>query len=192
MSVVSHCKLIGLKAVTDESLVIFNSIMNMETMSLLDNERQSSMRTDLTLHEKYESRLVCADLGARSQADPFQRCINKYLRHFRYWRMSKKVGNDPEAQVPMAVDQNWSYQNTIVIANVFGRVITAIVAGVFLVLPLTLLSTAIRGAQLGVVAVFILLFSFLVGIMLKMSNYEMMVVSAAYAAILSVFVSNES
>ena len=94
--------------------------------------------------------------------------------------------------MPMAVDQKWSYQNTIVIANVFGRVITAIVAGVFLVLPLTLLSTAIRGAQLGVVAVFILLFSFLVGIMLKMSNYEMMVVSAAYAAILSVFVSNES
>ena len=43
VSVVSHCKLIGLKAVTDEALVIFNSIMNMETMSLLDDERQSSM-----------------------------------------------------------------------------------------------------------------------------------------------------
>ena len=91
-----------------------------------------------------------------------------------------------------ATVRSWSNQNTILIANVVGRLITAVVAGVFLVLPLTLLSASIKGTQLGVVTVFILLFSFLVAALFKVTNYEMMVLSAAYAAVLSVFVSNDS
>lgn len=164
----------------------------METMSLLDDEQQSCMRTDLTLHEKYETRLVRADLGTRSRTDPFQRWLHKHLRSFRYWRVSRKAQNNPEAQMRFATVRSWSNQNTILIANVVGRLITAVVAGVFLVIPLTLLSASIKGTQLGVVTVFILLFSFLVAALFKVTNYEMMVLSAAYAAVLSVFVSNDS
>jgi hypothetical protein len=40
------------------------------------------------------------------------------------------------------------------------------------------------------VSICIVIFSFTVSILLKSSNVEMVVVSAAYAAILSVFVSN--
>lgn len=164
----------------------------METMSLLDDEWQSSMRTDLTLHEKYETRLVRTDLGVRSRTDPFQRWLHKHLRSFRYWRMSKKVERNPEAQMGFANEGNWSYQNTILMANVAGRIITAVIAGAFLVVPLTLLSVSVESWQLGAVSGFILLFSSLIGALFKISNYEMMAVSAAYAAVLSVFVSNGS
>ena len=176
----------------DEALHAFNGITNMETMSLLDDERQSSMRKDLTLHEKYETRLVRTDLGGRSRTDPFQRWLHKHLRSFRYWRMSKKVESNPEAQISVENGSNWSNQNTILIANITGRVITAVMTGAILVVPLTLLSAAVDSAQLGTVSGFILLFSFLVGSLLNVSNYETMVVSAAYAAVLSVFVSNHS
>lgn len=184
--------LVILSVVLDEALDALNRIMNMETMSLLDDEQQSSMRTELTLQEKFETRLVRTDLGTRSRTDPFQRWLHRYLRSFRYWRMSKKVKSNPEAQMGFANEPHWSYQNTIWIANVAGRVITAVVAGAFLVVPLILLSPSVESAQLGTVSGCILLFSFLIGALLKISNYEMMVVSAAYAAVLSVFVSSDS
>jgi hypothetical protein len=44
--------------------------------------------------------------------------------------------------------------------------------------------------QLTVVAVCILVFSFLVATMMKASNFEVMAISSAYAAVLAVFVSN--
>ena len=61
----------------------------------------------------------------------------------------------------------------------------------FLVVPLAILSAGyVRGIHLVVISVCIVVFSAFVAIMLKVSNYEMTVVAAAYAAILSVFVSN--
>jgi len=87
---------------------------------------------------------------------------------------------------------DWSHQNTVLIAEVTGRIFVALITGAFLVVPLGLLSSkSVRGTQLVVVAVAVLAFSFLVAGLLKVSNYEMMVVAAAYAAVLSVFVSNE-
>lgn len=165
--------------------------MNMETMSLLDDEQQSSMRTDLTLPEKHETRLLRVDLGTRSRTDPYQRWVYQQLRKFRFWRMSSKAEINMEAQLPSKQGHRWSYQNTLLIASVVGRVVAAVLAGIFLVVPLAMLS-AIKGFQLTVVAVSILLFSFIVGTILNVSNYEMMVVSAAYAAVLAVFVSNEA
>lgn len=62
---------------------------------------------------------------------------------------------------------------------------------VFLVVPLVLLSNEPRqGLQLVIIAVCIVVFSSLVTIMMKASNLEMMILTSAYAAILSVFVSN--
>ncbi|KFA68625.1 hypothetical protein S40285_09473 [Stachybotrys chlorohalonatus IBT 40285] len=87
----------------DEGLMAFSSIMAMETVSLLDDGMQSSLRTDLTLYEKYNTRLIRADLGARSRIDPFQRWLHKRLRAFRYWRIANKQ-DDPESSTVSTQD----------------------------------------------------------------------------------------
>jgi len=69
--------------------------------------------------------------------------------------------------------------------------VTAALTAVFLVAPLAILSRELlKDIQLVVVAVWILVLSFLVSLFLKVSSFEMMAVSATYAAVLSVFVSN--
>jgi hypothetical protein len=161
----------------------------METVSLLDDEKSSSIRTDLTLREMFKTRLVRADLGPRSRTDPFQRWLHQRLREFRFWRISRKESNTAPFTPPSK--SHWSYQNTVLIASVIGRALISIIAGMFLVVPLAIFSAGyVKGMHLVVISVCIVVFSAFVAIMLKVSNYEMMVVAAAYAAILSVFVSN--
>ena len=167
--------------------------MAMETFSLLDNEKHSSLRKDLGLYEIYKTRLVRVDRGARARQDPFQRRLHKYLRAFRYWRLSKKYQNDCEGLGSNGAGYRWSYQNTISIAEVIGRVVVATTTGIFLVVPLSLIShQSHKDIQLAVVSICIAVFSFLVSITLRASSLEMVIVCAAYAAILSVFVSNVS
>lgn len=162
----------------------------METFSLLDDEKQTNMRTDLNLPEKYNTRLLRTDLGPRSQTDPFQRWIHRYLRGFRYWKLSRSQCSVEGLGSPRR-DHRWSYQNTALVASILGRATSAVMTCFFLVVPLGVLSAnSTRGAQLIIVSVCILVFSFLVAIMLRASNFEMMALSAAYAAVLSVFVSN--
>ncbi|KAG9228157.1 hypothetical protein BJ875DRAFT_478202 [Amylocarpus encephaloides] len=175
----------------DEALIAFNQIMAMETFSLLDDEKQSNLRTDLSLYEIYNTRLVRVDLGARSKQDPFQRRLHKVLRSFRYWKLAQRSQSNREGLGSFGARHKWSYQNTVLLAEIVGRVIVAAVTGIFLVVPLAILShQSSKATQLGTVAVFIVTLSILVSVMLKASNLEMMVVSAAYAAVLSVFVSN--
>lgn len=177
---------------TDEALNAFNNIMAMETISLLDDEKQSSARTELTLPEIYKTRLLRLDLGARSRTDPIQRWIHQYLRYFRYWRLSRPRGS-LEGLESFKSSYRWSYQNSLLIATVLGRIITVVMIGVFIVIPLAILSTdRPRGTQLIIVSVFILVFVSLMAVMLNVSNSQMMAVAAAYAAVLSVFNSNGS
>ncbi|KAH8197327.1 hypothetical protein TruAng_008493 [Truncatella angustata] len=176
----------------DDALTAFGHIMSMETVSLLDDEKLSNTRTDLTLREIYETRLVRADLDARTRTDPFQRWLHKRLRAFRYWRLSQKYTiAEPFMSSSSRSHSQSSHQNTVLIVNVIGRILTSMVTGLFLVVPLTILSAgSVRGSQLAVISVCIVVFSALVAAVLRVSNYEMIVVSAAYAAMLSVFVSN--
>ncbi|KAF2475261.1 uncharacterized protein BDR25DRAFT_322559 [Lindgomyces ingoldianus] len=147
------------------------------TFSLLDDEKQSSLRDGLTLHEIYKTRLLRVDLGTRSRTDLFQRWLHRYLQAFRYWRMSGKSQNSAEALRSFAGGRRrWSYQSTILIAEIIGRVTTAVLTAVFLVIPLAILSHySSKNIQLTVVSV---------------SSFEIMAISAAYAAVLSVFVSS--
>ncbi|KAI0552687.1 hypothetical protein F4679DRAFT_533516 [Xylaria curta] len=160
--------------------------MSMETFSLLDDEKQSSLRTELSLNEIYKTRLVRADLGIGSRTDPFQRCLHKYLRAFRFWRLSRSCGGDSEAFESIPTGSQWRYQNTILIAEV-ARVGTI---GVFLIAPLSIITHQSRNVQITIISCFILVFSFIVTAMLKVSSVEMIAVSAAYAAVLATFVSN--
>lgn len=174
----------------DEALSAFNNVMAMETFSLLDDEKQFNMRADLTLPEIYKTRLLRTDLGPRSRTDPFQRWFHRYLRGYRYWKLSRSQSS-VEGLGALRRGHRWSYQNTALVASILGRVTSAVMTCFFLVVPLAILSADWAwGAQLTIVSVCILVFSFLVAIMLKVSNFEMMALSAAYAAVLSVFVSN--
>lgn len=177
---------------TDEALAAFNNIMSMETFSLLDDEKQSSLWGNFSLQEVYKTRLLRVDLGTRSRTDPFQRWLHRFLRAFRFWRLSSKARNNNEGLESFVGGRHrWSYQNTILIAEIIGRITTATLTTIFLIAPLVILSReSSKDLQLVVFSVCILVLSFLMSLFLKVTSYEMMAVSAAYAAVLSVFVSN--
>lgn len=164
--------------------------MTMERCSLLDDEKAARVRADLTLPEMYETRLLRPDLPSRSRADPLSHWIHKLLRDFQFWRISRRSGaSGVESQATHG--DCLSHQNSAPIANFLGRLITTVMTGVFLVVPLAVLGNQSTSTmQLVVVAVCILLFSFLVATMMRASNFEMMAVTFAYAAVLSVFISN--
>lgn len=169
--------------------------MTMERCSLIDDEQAASTRTDLNLPEMYKTRLLRLDLPSRSRADPVSRWIHRLLRDFRYWKLSRRGGaGGVEAQArPPGWAGSFSHQESASVANIIGRLITTLMTGFLLVVPLAILSPkSPSNAQLAVVTVCILVFSFLVATMLKASNFEMMAVSAAYAAVLAVFVSSSS
>jgi hypothetical protein len=111
----------------------------METFSLMDDECQSNERTDLHPCEMYKTRLLRVDLGPRSLQDPFQRHIHKILHAVRYWSLSRKLIRDEE-NVDKETDAShkWSYQNTIFLAEFITRFLVALVAGVFMVVPLVM------------------------------------------------------
>ncbi|KAK1450830.1 hypothetical protein CMEL01_16781 [Colletotrichum melonis] len=65
--------------------------------------------------------------------------------------------------------------------------------GIFVVVPLATLSyQPSKEVQLAVISVCIVTFASLVSTLLKVTSLEMMMVSTAYGAILTVFISNVS
>jgi hypothetical protein len=162
---------------------------------MLDDERQSSLRTDLSLHEIYHTRLIRVDLEPRTFQDPFHRRPHKYLRWFRYWRLSGKSSTDHERGTPTTYrnrsTRKWSYQNTAVLADSAWRVLVALAANDFIVVPLVILSYQPgKATQLITVSIWIAVFSFVTSIFFKASSQATVAVIAAYAAVLSVFISN--
>jgi ABC-type multidrug transport system fused ATPase/permease subunit len=177
---------------TDEALASFHNIMAMETFSLFDDEQQSSLRDDLNLNEVYKTRLLRVDLGTRSRTDPFQRWLHRYLRAFRYWRLAGKLQNHNEESIA-GRRHRWSYQNTVLVADIMGRITTVALMVAFLIAPLVILSRqSSKDTQLVVVSICIFTLSSLVSFFLKVSSFEMMAISAAYTAVLTVFISNNA
>ncbi|KAI3336944.1 hypothetical protein HD806DRAFT_475250 [Xylariaceae sp. AK1471] len=175
----------------DEALISFNQIMAMETFSLIDDEKQSSLRNDLSLYEVYQTRLLRTDFSPRSRTDPFQRWLHKHLRAFRYSKLSKRSQENTEGLGSSKKGHRWSYQDTVTVADIIARVILVVVASVFLVAPLVILShQTSQDIQIAISSGFIIALAFLITSMLKVSNLEMMAVSAAYAAVLATFISN--
>lgn len=167
--------------------------MSMETFSLLDDEKQSSLRTDLTLPEMYKTRLLRVDLGTRLHTDPVQDWIHQWLRNLRYRNLLRESQNDEVESVnphKKAVAHHWSYQDSVLLSSFLGRLVTTVITGVFMVVPLIVFSPKSNVAQSVVIAVCIAFFSFLVALALKVSNFEMIAISAAYAAVISVLIQN--
>ncbi|KAL7918545.1 hypothetical protein ACQKWADRAFT_330544 [Trichoderma austrokoningii] len=174
----------------DEALIAFNTIMSMDTFALLDDDKACSLRKDLTLYEMYKTRLLRVDQVPRTRQDPLQRSIHHFLRWCRYLRMSQLPCDDIEGN-PRGINRQWSSQDSTLIADIISRIIMGFIMAIFLIAPLVALSNQPRKSiQIVIVSIFVVAFACLVSATLKASNLEMMVASAAYAAIISVFISN--
>lgn len=167
----------------------------METSSLIDDEGQSRQRNDLHPYEMYKTRLVRADLGTRATHDPFRRGIQKAMQRFQYWRTCGRAETNEERGTnsrPFRNARNASYQNTALVAEILSRIFTSLMAGAFMVLPLIMVSYQKRQRDhLITISVWIIAFSLSVSATLRSSNLATVGAVAAYAAVLSVFISND-
>ena len=78
-------------------------------------------------------------------------------------------------------------------AEAVSRCLISLVGTFFLVVPLAVLSSSrSQEFQLTCICIFVVVFSCLVSLAMTTTNPEALAVSAAYAAILSVFVSSNS
>jgi hypothetical protein len=165
----------------------------METFSLLDDQHQSNLRTDLSLDAIFKTRLVRVDCQSRLFKDPLQEKIHKLLRNFRHWRISRQSTADienPSSSTAPASTLRATYQDNNYLAEWFARFIVALVAGLFLIIPLTILSfQSKKSSQLATISISIAFFSFVTSIIMKSANFQTMATVAAYAAVVSVFVS---
>lgn len=174
--------------------------MSMETFSLADNINQSSSRQDFHAYEKFKTRMLRVDLPLRrGSRDPIQHFLRKGLRRLWYALNLWKLRTDDEEQgrkgplSRMMATWDRTYQNTARIAEALTRFVIAMVAGAALVVPLVILSYQdSEKRRLLVVISFVSIFCILLSLLSKASNYETMAASAAYAAVLTVFVSNGS
>jgi hypothetical protein len=173
--------------------------MTMETFSLSDNPTESNTRDDLSRYETYKTRLVRVDLAPRSSSrDPIQHYLRKFLRSLWYSahsaRWSARNSDDERGSNPevshTGAQFDRSFQNTARMAEAAARFLIAVFAGSFLVVPLIVLSfQTSKASNLITVSICIVVFSLLVSLLSKASNYETMAASAAYAAVLAVFIS---
>jgi hypothetical protein len=165
----------------------------METFSLADDGYQASRRNDLSPQEICNTRLVRVDLGPRSTQDPFQRQIHKLFRASRIRSLLKKKPYDEEANSTSTCEPkiSTSVQDSILIAEIIGRFWVATLSAAFLMIPLVVSAyQTSKGAQLCTIGVSVLIFAFLVSFSMRTTNHEIMAISSAYAAVLSVVVSN--
>jgi hypothetical protein len=169
----------------------------METCSMIDDERRRTFRSDLTLYETHKARLVRVDLAPLNLQDPFHRCLHKCLRWLRYRRLvgnSTTYPDNERAVAPTYSDRaipKWSYQNTVALADTMWRVLVGLGAYIFIVVPLAILSyQSSKGIQLLTISVWIAVFSLVSAFFFKSSSQATVAVIAAYAAVLSVFISN--
>ena len=170
----------------------------METFALADNSWQASIRSDNhNPYEMYKMRLVRVDTVGRSRSgDLLRRSLRKYLRAFWFFiRTRAQHVNHKHSSYDSATELESnlkrSYQNTSRLADITTRFLIALIAGVALVVPLVILShQSTSKAYLITISICILLFSLLVSLLTKATNEETMAASAAYAAVLSVFFSN--
>lgn len=168
--------------------------MAMETFSLIDDEGQIRERSDLHPYELHRTRLVRVDLGTRATHDPLRRGIQKILQRFQRWRMSNRSMTDEErsgtrrsSKEPKTV----SYRNTALLAEILSSILVSLMAGVFMVLPLIMVSyQTTQRSHLITISAWISAFSLAVSATLRASSLTTVGAVAAYAAVLSVFVSN--
>ena len=173
--------------------------MTLETFSMTESTELAAGRSDLHPYEKFKVRLVRVDLPPRtSSRDPIQHYLRKALRRLWYASSVSRFQTADEERARQSSFHNTlnaslerSYHNTARVAEVLTRFAIALLAGLALVGPLVILSyQESMSNRIVTVTVFIVAFCFLMSLLSKAQHSEVMAASAAYAAVLSVFVSN--
>ncbi|KAG4429441.1 hypothetical protein IFR05_015072 [Cadophora sp. M221] len=177
----------------DDGLAAFNKVMNMETFSLIDDQHQLHLKTDLNLREIFKTRLVIVDSSQKPQ-DPLHQKIHECLQNFRYWRLSRQEVYDVEkADSPPRKPESRhrsTHQDSNCLAEWSARFVVALVASLLLVVPLVILTfQSNKKLQLVTVLISILVFSLVLSTSMKTANFQTVTAVAAYAAVVSVFVS---
>jgi hypothetical protein len=183
------------RTTADEGLLALNQIMMMETFALADSGWLSKFHDKQSKFETSKTRLLRLDLLAgRGSKDLIDHSLRRCLRSFWFFVRSggyRNSNSDVEHDSDREARLRRSYQNTTMIAEVTARFIFALIAGSSLVVPLVfLINQPTKTAQLVIVVTFTVLFSLLVSLLSKASNQEIMAATAAYAAVLVVFISN--
>ena len=174
--------------------------MRMETFSLAENTHQCLARPDLHAYEKFKTRMVRVDLPLRQYSrDPIQHFLRKGLRRFWYtlnlWKLRTEDEEQGQRDTLNSTITAWdrTYQNTARLAEAASRFTIGMLAGAALVVPLSILASQDSQRDRLLVVVFcVCIFCFLLSLLSKASNYETMAAAAAYAAVLTVFISNGS
>ena len=167
----------------------------METDSLADNSWESRLRTDFNPYETYKTRLVRVDQAYRNGSrDIIRHSLRKCLRAFWFFiRRERRVQDPCASAATLESNLKTSHQNTARLAEIITRFLVALLAGVFLVIPLIILSyQSSNQTHLITISICIVIFSLLVSLVSQASNEQTMVASAGYAAVLVVFLSNSS
>ncbi|TLD11688.1 hypothetical protein PspLS_11777 [Pyricularia sp. CBS 133598] len=173
----------------DDTPIPFNQIMAVETFSLVNDKIQSRLRTS-SRSRRYTKPGLCelTLILDRTPTPSRDRYISGFGLSILKERQ-KNVAGQTKSSLPRTSKPPLC-RNSILISEILGRVITILVTILFLILPLALLSQETdKKRQLIIVSVFILFFALIVAMALKMPSYQIMAVCAAYAAVLSTFVS---
>ena len=173
---------------TDEALIAFNEVMTMEAFALADHQWLSSRVPEISGEETYRTRLVRIDRPPRSHQ---QDILALYLRKF-FRLIWFQFTNRQRARQKQETEFHDAYQNTALIADTFARFLFGITAGALLIIPVVILSRqSSNNVQLLTVSLCIIIFSFLVALVSRATHQDTMAATAAYAAVLVVFVSNK-
>ena len=172
----------------------------MDKFSLADNTTLSASKDGLCADEKFKTRMLRIDQPLRQHSrDPLSHYLRKGLRRLWFYVHSSKLRSADEEKAKKGPSSkalaSWerSYQNTARLAEIVTRFSIAFLAGGSLIGPLAVLSQLqTQESRLTIVAVCITVFCLVVSLLSKASNHEAVAASAAYAAVLSVFVSNSA
>ncbi|KAF7876956.1 uncharacterized protein EAF02_008176 [Botrytis sinoallii] len=166
----------------DEAILNFNNISRLQTIALSDCGRLSAIRDDITIKEMYKTRLMRVTHACGSRACGFGSHTPSAAP------MSAQILSSERSPMTSGVSQR--YQNTITIADIMARFLFACVAGASLVFPLVILSYQERlHTRLLTISLCIIVFAIVVSLAAPASNQAIMGTAAAYAAVLSVYVS---
>jgi hypothetical protein len=171
--------------------------MLMEKSSLADSDLLSSQQTHLAPHEVFSTRILRVDLPPQSSKDPLRRWLHGRLRSLRFdrWKniSAQQESGFHDVSQTMETKRRKHYRDNTSMADVSARLLMAITAAIFFVIPLVILNFQnSTKAHLLTVCLCIIIFSLIISLGTKASNQETMVACGGYAAVLVVFVSSSN
>ncbi|KKY18771.1 hypothetical protein UCDDS831_g05794 [Diplodia seriata] len=172
----------------DDALLRFNQMMQMQTFALSDDAWHSDFRGDLNKWEQSKTRLVRTDLPAARIRSPLESGLNHLLRAAgQTWKNQRSSAPDRDAE---AQQTGLAPRNVIRATKCITCFLVAVFSAAVLVVPLLLLSDQSNAAELLKIGMFIVVLCFAVSFCSGSSALATMGVTAAYAAVLVVFISN--